>query len=329
MARGKEIKAPNYRVTNAFVSNMLTKVDKRYLEKIEADAPIIRDLELNGVPFRNKTPLMEKILYYIGYRVSEEYKKHESEIKQSCEIWERNGKENVFANSFGIIILLDFKEIYKALFPDDPKYSGGDIRNIAKAVNDLCSIEDVIVFPLKGEKSIAIRSTLLEKVSIIEERNIFGKKETTGVKVRVSVIFTYEFPKLKSCTFVPTKGITTGARIGKDKLTRHIYNAILYNCSKLHQNAERLRSTAQGIPENELAAQIRKALTYSENFDTIINYKVKTVRYQREHVFIKALKKAAECLKQNGVITEFFITTAANGDKQTNWVINEKFITEK
>lgn len=333
MASSKKIanKSP-IRVSNAFISNILAKVDKKLLSRIEADAPIKRELMQNGVPFRNRTPLMDQIIRYILLKVSEAYKENEALFVKHLAEWEAANKKDVFQTSFSFAVNLDYKEIYKTLNPDSPKYSGGDLRHIADAINDLCTIEDVLIFPAKGQTKtayIAIRSTILHFDYFIQEISVFGNKVVTGARVHISTMFLYDYPKLKSCTFVPRKGIETGSKIDKDKLTQHFYNVLFYSCGKLHQAAERIRATAQGIPENELTEKIKKALTYTENFDTTLNYKVKIARYKREHVFIKGLLKTAECLKQNGVITEFFITTAANGDKQTNWVINEKFITEK
>lgn len=329
MPRPKKPTAPSIRVTNALVTNLLQSMDERILSKIDADEPAKQELRIAGTPINGLNRTMRGILHYIGERIAEKYATNQTLIDEACEVWARKGKEELFKDSFTFSIDLIFKDIFAELEPQK-KCSGGYIKYIAETLEKLCTMQYCLLFPAKPNKRYThygINATILHKEEEITKTDLFGNPEIIGVKVRMSYLFMANYHQLRSTTQIPHIALPITMRIDKDELTQYIFSAITFNCGVKIRNAKRVREMGEKehTPPETICNNVERALTYSEGFNRIRDYKIHIAKYKKDFLFIRALNKTAESLIKNGVITRFYITENSSGEKITNWIINENF----
>lgn len=328
MPRPKKISPPTIRVSNALIANLLHSVDENFLSKIDANEPAKQQLRIAGTPIDGINPTQHGIIMYIGEKIAEKYNANKEAIEEACNAFAQCGKEQIFRENFSITVDLIYKDIFNRLYPDK-KISGGYLSHIEEEVNKLCSMQYCILFParqnIKRYTHFGINSTLLQKSRELVRTSLFGV-ETIGVSVRVSSLFMENYPTLKKTTQIPQIALPLSMKIDKDDLSQRIFMAILYNSSIKIRKAKEAKSKAEANGDDEIKTQqtITKLLTYSEGFSKILR-KVQNTNYKKQSRFLRALEKTAKSLKENGVITKFYISENSNGEQITNWVINENF----
>ena len=328
MTRPKKISPPTIRVSNALITNLLQSVDENFLSKIDANEPAKQQLRIAGTPINGINRTQHGILMYIGEKIAERYNANKEAIDEACIAFAKYGKEQIFGESFSLIVELIYKDIFNRLYPDK-EISGGYLSHIEEEVNKLCSMQYCILFParqnIKRYTHFGINSTLLQKDRELVRTSPFGD-ETIGVSVRISSLFMENYPTLKKTTQIPLIALPISMRIDKDDLSQYIFKAILYNSGIKIKKAKEAQRKAEANGDNEIKTQQTKTelLTYREKVSNILR-KVQNTNYKKPSRFLRALEKTAKSLEENGVITKFYISENSNGEQITNWVINENF----
>lgn len=320
------------RVSNTIIRNTLQGLDERTLSKIDTDADTRQELRQKGVAIRGLTPLMQQIVKVIELKASEFYDEHEEELTAILKHLEALDKADFFGNRFTIKIKLIYKEIFDIINPVGKTYGGNDIRLIAEAVDALCSLEHALIFKSKNSVKytyFTVTQSLINKIGEVTVNTLFGD-EILGVEVSISAAFVMNMHKRKEVNFVPKFVLPLASQVGKNEVTRYFFEVLTSNAGQLIQQAKKIRKKGEktNTAPEVIERQVLAALTYQETIASLINFKITGCYISRPALLERMLEKTAEDLKQIGLITEFSITKASNGEKKTNWIINENFNSE-
>ena len=235
--------------------------------------------------------------------------------------------------------VIDIPELTKLLYSTN-RIGGKQTDKVREEIAALSELTHVYKFKDSRGGTLTVEAPLITLGKRIKYETKDGVVKLNKVEVSFDDVFVYEINDKYSLSPITLLQLWNDTGVQTELFTMLLFllqlvrgNHITHSKAIVAARRKELKKEKKEPKEMEaeLAELKRNALTYKESVASLLEridtkkYKDKG-KYLRWNVLIKDLKQATDALIKMGIITEYYETIGASGERVCNFVINDKWL---
>lgn len=348
----EEHKSYSYKTSTSLIENIIAKKELSLFSETETEGQLaITTTSQEYVDRKGKrvnlTPIQMKLVTVFAQVIDTQLEREgvKTYIKSlPSHIEDRqtgaDGHKAKIPNSISCVV--DIPELTRLMY-SSARIGGKQTDKVREEIKKLSELTQVFKFKDDRGGTLTIEAPLIQMGKSIKYETKNGVTKFNKVEIHFEDVFVYEINDRYSLSPITLLKLWNDTGVQTELFTMLLFllqsvrgNYIKHSKASVAAKRKELKKEKKDEADikEELAALRKATLTYKESITSLLErlgtekYKDKG-KYIRLNVVNKDLKQATDALIQMGIITEYYETTGASGDRVCNFVINENWLRDE